>query len=304
MPKETLGVAIGAACTTTTDASEARALAPVEVVQVGMICRCSGQDVGVFNEDAPQCQEPPSAGAVTNVAIVSGTFHVSDECSPLARVVLLPACNAVGEPSAPKLMSTASRRARSDETDNGVSAGNASTHTHALSCARCLWTIGRSHSFEIVERIILASDVYECVVSLALILKAWRGSFLLAASMTAWSLTHQSERVERIVYASKRACVKNAATATEPKNSKMCENGCPRPFSCIWNCFRYFRVIFSQNRFFHVKLRLGLHTHEKKRGPVMRSHGTHAPHSRSATKRTCTWECFSNVIDTSVAPSN
>ena len=58
MPKETLHVAVAAARTAPTGASEARALSLVEVVQLGLIWRWSRQTVGVSGEVAPQGREP------------------------------------------------------------------------------------------------------------------------------------------------------------------------------------------------------------------------------------------------------
>ena len=67
MPKETLDVAVAAACITPTEASEARALTPVEAVQLGLIWRWSRQKVGMSGEGALQSQESGSSGPSFNM---------------------------------------------------------------------------------------------------------------------------------------------------------------------------------------------------------------------------------------------
>ena len=74
MPKETLDVAVAAARITPTGASEACALTPVEVVQLGLIWRWSRQKVG-SGEGALQSHEPGSSGAEAVVSPHAPAFN-------------------------------------------------------------------------------------------------------------------------------------------------------------------------------------------------------------------------------------
>ena len=60
MPKETLGVAVATARIAPTGASEARALTPVEAVQLRLIWRWSRQKVGTSGQGALRSEEPES----------------------------------------------------------------------------------------------------------------------------------------------------------------------------------------------------------------------------------------------------